>query len=116
MVLNLSGTAVVGHLAVLEQLPALQVCNLASTAVEGDIASLACCPQLTDVSFWGCGKVSDWGKSINTVLLCSYKTNRQYTYIYMYVCMCTFIHMHGMAGPYNRDCKTPFKRGCHSNS
>jgi hypothetical protein len=58
VVLNLSGTAVVGHIAVVEQLPSLQVCNLASTAVEGDIASLARCPQLTDVSFWGCGKVS----------------------------------------------------------
>jgi hypothetical protein len=34
-----------------------QVCNLASTAVEGDIACLGKCPHLTDVNFWGCGKV-----------------------------------------------------------
>lgn len=55
----MSGTAVVGHIGVVEQLPSLEVCNLASTAVEGDIGSLACCPNLTDVNFWGCGKVRE---------------------------------------------------------
>jgi len=57
VVLNLSGTSCVGDISVLEALPQLQVCNMASTAVEGDIACLAKCPHLTDVNFWGCGKV-----------------------------------------------------------
>jgi hypothetical protein len=51
------GNVVGGGGACLATMPLLRVLNLAQTAAAGDIACLAACPRLTEVNFFGCGRI-----------------------------------------------------------